>query len=46
MCLKACFVSGNGDLIVKGSLFHATEPRYLKVRLPAPVLGKGGLTLP
>ena len=38
-------LSGNGCLIESGSLFQATEPRYLKVRLPEPVLNLGSLRL-
>ena len=36
-------LSGNGCLIENGSLFQAIEPRYLKVRLPEPVINFGGL---
>ena len=39
-------LGGNGCLIESGSLFQATEPRYLKVRLPEPVLNLGGIRLP
>ena len=39
-------LNGNGCLIESRSLFQATEPGYLKVRLPEPVLNLGGLRLP